>query len=537
MMNDDSRMSRDRAGSSPAASSPAGSSRGGAGLRGNRNWRWLWLGQAVSLTGDSVFDITVMLWVATVLARGRPWAPAAAGGVLIAEAAPVLVAAPVAGVLVDRWDRRRVMMGTDLFRAVLIAALLAGLLVLPAPGRGTGAGTELALVYAVVAAQSAAAQFFNPSRLATVGRIVAPASQPAASGMLQATMSMATIAGEPLGAAVLTAFGVRWAMLLDAVSFGVSFIAVRAIRVSSGVEPASTGRARARGRDGDRAGAVAEFRAGIRFFAGNRMLLALSSGVTIATLGLGALNTLMVFFVTGDLHEPASWLGVLGAAFGAGSVAGALLSGWLAMRTGAGRVFCLGLIGSGLALAALSRMTWLAPALGLAALTGLLFGALSAAVGPLVLAQVPQQLIGRVMSVFSPLQQTANIVSMAAAGLLAGTVLRGTRVVVAGVTFRATDTIFGAGALLIVAAGFAVLGPLRGAPGPAAGHKPDGQEQAALSTDLPGHPAADGQIFSVVAGSGRRLGAGGCDQKRPGEQGEQRERLDDQRPGDEGRPD
>ncbi|HEY3957002.1 MAG TPA: MFS transporter [Streptosporangiaceae bacterium] len=466
-------MSRDRAGGSPARGGP-----GGAGLRENRNWRWLWLGQAVSLTGDSVFDITVMLWVATVLARGRPWAPAAASGVLIAEAAPVLVVAPVAGVLVDRWNRRRVMMGADAFRAVLIAALIAGLLVLPAPGHGTGTGTDLAVVYAVVAAQSAAAQFFNPCRLATLGRIVTPAGQPAASGMLQATMSMAMIIGEPLGAGMLTAFGVRWALLLNAISFGVSFLAVRAIRVPDDTEATGAGETPRGAPSGARARAVAEFREGIRFFAGNRVVLAICSGVTIATLGMGALNTLLVFFVTGNLHAAPGWLGVLAAAFGAGSVLGALLSGRLAVRIGAGRVFCLGLIGGGLMLAAYSRMTWLAPALALDVLTGLLFGALTAAVGPLVLAQVPQRLIGRVMSVFSPLQQTANIASMVAAGLLAGTVLRGMRVVVAGMTFQATDTIFGAGALLIVAAGCAVLRPLRNAPGPAAGHEPADQEVA-----------------------------------------------------------
>ncbi len=503
MVKDGRRVSRERARKAPD----------GAGLRANRNWRWLWLGQSVSLTGDSVFDITVMLWVATVLARGRPWAPAAAGGVLIAEAAPVLVVAPVAGVLVDRWDRRRVMMGADLFRAVLIVALLAGLTVLPAPGRGNGIGAELTLVYAVVAAQSAAAQFFNPCRLATLGRIVAPAAQPDASGMLQAAMSMAMIIGEPLGAGMLTAFGVRWALLLDAVSFGVSFFAVRAIRVPGGTEFGGTrqaggvARAGAAARDqaeavaGDRAGAVAEFQAGIRFFAGNRVMVALCSGVTIATLGMGAMNTLLVFFVTGNLHAPAGWLGVLAAGFGAGSVVGALLSGRLAARIGAGRVFCLGLIGGGLVLAAYSRMTSLAPALGLDVLTGLLFGALTAAVGPLVLAQVPQQLIGRVMSVFTPLQQTANIASMAAAGVLAGTVLRGMRVMVAGVTFRATDTIFGAGALLIVVAGCVALGPMRTASGPAAGHEQTGQEPT--GREQPGHASA-GHTPARQAPAGQR---------------------------------
>ncbi len=140
------------------------------GLRHNRSWHRLWLAQAVSLTGDCVFDITIMLWVATVLAKDQPWAPEAASGVLIAAAVPVLVVGPLAGVWVDRWDRRRIMLTADACSAVLIALLL----VVPALGHRLPLAAELGTVYAVVAAESAFAQFFSPSRLAVLGLIVAP---------------------------------------------------------------------------------------------------------------------------------------------------------------------------------------------------------------------------------------------------------------------------------------------------------------------------------------------------------------------------
>ncbi len=173
------------------------------GLRHNRNWHRLWLAQAVSLTGDSVFDITIMLWVATVLAKDQPWAPVAASGVLIAATVPVLVVGPLAGVWVDRWDRRRIMLTADACRAVLIASLL----VVPALGHRLPLAAELGAVYAVVAAESAFAQFFNPSRLAVLGLIVAPADRPQASGMMQATSSTASIIGPPLAAPGFS----RWA--------------------------------------------------------------------------------------------------------------------------------------------------------------------------------------------------------------------------------------------------------------------------------------------------------------------------------------
>jgi MFS family permease len=196
-------------------------------LRANRSWQRLWLGQAVSLIGDYVFWTTMLLFTATVIAKGRPWAPAAASGVLIAEAVPVLVIGPVAGVFVDRWNRRRIMLTADACRLGLIAAML----ILPAMGSRITPAAELAVVYVAVAAESTFAQFFNPSRLALLGLVVAAGDLPRASGRLQATSSFAGVIGPPLAAPLLFAFGVQWALLINAASFAVSFLAVRAIRL------------------------------------------------------------------------------------------------------------------------------------------------------------------------------------------------------------------------------------------------------------------------------------------------------------------
>jgi MFS family permease len=95
-----------------------------SGLWRNKNWRQLWLGQSVSATGDTVFTMTVLLWIATIIAKGETWAPAAASGALIATAAPVLIVGPLAGVFVDRWNRRRTMLIADAVWCVLITSLL-----------------------------------------------------------------------------------------------------------------------------------------------------------------------------------------------------------------------------------------------------------------------------------------------------------------------------------------------------------------------------------------------------------------------------
>lgn len=417
----------------------------GPGLRRNANWHRLWLAQAVSLTGDSVFDITVMLWVAVVLAKGKPWAPAAASGVLLAAAVPVLAVGPVAGVWIDRLDKRRIMMTADACRAAVIASLLLA----PGLDHRLPLAADLAVVYTVVAAESSLAQFFNPSRLALTGLIVAPADRSLASGRLQATVSAASIIGPPIAAPLLFAAGVQWAILIDAVSFVISFAAIRAVRLPAGSH-----------HPGARAGFRAEFSAGLLFFTTCPALVAMMTGVIVCTLGTGALNALEVFFLRDNLHIAASWLGAFSAAIGTGAVAGAILGGWAAGRIGPGRIFWLGMTTGGLLLLVYSRLTHLGPALAVVAAVGCMFGAVNAAAPPIFLAIIPPDMMGRVMSVFNPLQQVANIGSLAAAGFLAGTILRGFHANAGGITFGPIDTIFAASALLITAAGLIMIRPL-----------------------------------------------------------------------------
>src|SRR5258708_12914551 len=118
------------------------SSSGTSSLWGTRNWRLLWIGQSVSATGDMVFYITVLLWIATIIAKGQPWAPAAASGALIATAGPVLIVGPLAGVFVDRWNRRRTMLAAAAARF----ALIPGLLALPSLTHPTPLGAHLAIL-------------------------------------------------------------------------------------------------------------------------------------------------------------------------------------------------------------------------------------------------------------------------------------------------------------------------------------------------------------------------------------------------------
>lgn len=125
----------------------------------NRDYTRLWFGQAVSSVGDAVFGTTLVLWVATVLGRGRPWAPEAVSGVVLATGVAVLGVGPIAGVFVDRWNKRATMLRTEIVRGALVAALTVFAFL---PTRVLPVGVWLALVYGTVLLLNSASQFFSP---------------------------------------------------------------------------------------------------------------------------------------------------------------------------------------------------------------------------------------------------------------------------------------------------------------------------------------------------------------------------------------
>ncbi|WP_405778475.1 MFS transporter [Streptomyces sp. NBC_00859] len=420
----------------------------------NRNYRLLWAGQLVSQIGDFAFATTLSLWIGQVLLAGKSYAPAAASALVAVVAVGTLTVGPVAGVFVDRWDRRRTMIITDLVRAGLIGALtVVGFLpngTLPDMG-------VLVAVYATVLLATSAAQFFNPARFALIGDVVEPEERARASGIGQATQAIAVIAGPPLAAPLLFVVGVRWALLLNALSFLVSFVAVRAVRVpATASAPAPTALP-------GLAGVRAEFMSGLRMVTQSRVVTALVVTVALVTVGADALNTLNVFFVTDNLHADASWYGTLEMALGFGLIGGAFVATWLVGRLGAARIFAFGLMLTGVGLVFYSRLGALGPSLVTLAVVGIPLAAVNTALTPVLLASVPQSHLGRVISVINPVQQLGALVGVSGAGWLASTGLRDFHATVGDMRFGRIDTIFTAAGLLVVAGGLYAAIALRSA--------------------------------------------------------------------------
>lgn len=175
-------------------------------IRRNGNFRRLWLGNVVSLFGD--WFNTIALYALILNLTGSEFA---LGAVFITKMLPWALASPVAGLLVDRFDRRKVMIVSDLLRAIIVL----GLLLVDEPG-------EVYLVYVITALQVTVGSVFQPAQSSSVPNIVGPGNLVTANTILSATWSILLTFGAALGGLAADAFGLKAVFILDSASYVVS---------------------------------------------------------------------------------------------------------------------------------------------------------------------------------------------------------------------------------------------------------------------------------------------------------------------------
>ena len=425
----------------------------------NRNYARLWYGQAVSAVGDSVFGTTLVLWVSQVLASGRSWAPAAVSGILVAAGAAFALVGPLAGVFVDRWNRKSTMMRTEVIRTAMVAGLI-GLSFVPV--RDLPIGLWLAAVYLVVFVLNAVGQFFGPARFATTGDVVHGEEDRArAVGLAEATTSAAAIIGPPIAALLLFTVGFQWALAANAASYVVSYLAIRFLQLTPEPRPPAPAGA-------GETSLHAEFSVGLRLFVRNRFLVTLLTVTMICQCGTGAISTLNVFFMTGDLHASSHLFGVAETAMGTGFIFGALVAGRMVRWIGARALTWSGLLATGVLAAGYALQRSFPAGLVMLAIYAMPIAMLNTAVAPLLLDAAPREYLGRVMAVFNPVNQLASMFSMIVSAWLTSTVLRNFRASFAGITLNSVSLIFIVAGSLIFVSGIRAFAALPSVSAPSA---------------------------------------------------------------------
>jgi MFS family permease len=314
--------------------------RAGWGLLRRRDFGLLWTGGLVSETGDWFLLVGLPVWVLQVTGSSLVTATVFLVGLL-----PGLVVGPLAGVLVDRWDRRRTLVAVSLAQAAFLLPLLA------VDGRH-----RLWVVYLVMAAEAALAQLNDPARNALVPTLVARDDLVGANALIGLNANLARLAGSPLGGLLVELAGLPGLVIGDAVSFLVGAALLGLVRRPPRAEPAEP-----RGVSTAPAppGVVGEWVDGLRVILGDR---GLRWGLVVnglAAVAQGIFTVLFVLFVTRELGGDGADVGLLRGVQAIGGLLGGLVVVGLARRLEPGRLLGVSL----LVFAAVDLAIWNGPAL------------------------------------------------------------------------------------------------------------------------------------------------------------------------------
>ena len=175
-------------------------------LRRNRNFRRLWLGQVVSQLGDWLDYVALLTLLLRLTGSGTVVA-----AMLVARFLPTFFMSPVSGVVVDRLNRKHVMVTADVCRAAIVPLLLL-----------IRRADQVWISYTVVAAVVSLTSFFEPARTSSIPNITTREELIVANTLGAVTWSVSLGLGSALGGLITALAGWRTAIVLDALSFACS---------------------------------------------------------------------------------------------------------------------------------------------------------------------------------------------------------------------------------------------------------------------------------------------------------------------------
>jgi MFS transporter, DHA3 family, macrolide efflux protein len=358
-----------------------------------RNYRRLWLGQLVSEAGDGLTNLTLLL-----LVNALTGSTAALAGMAIVLAIPPLTIGLVAGTYADRVDRRRIMLASDLLRAVIVLGFIL-----------VGSAADLWLLYLLAFAQSAVGTFFAPARGAILPRIVPRDGLLSANSLAQATRVVSGVVGAAIAGLIVGAAGAYWpAFVLDSASFLASFLLIARLPPALGrIEQAAHAAA----------GVGGALLVGLRTIGGSRILSTTIVALAVSMLGLGAVNVLFVPFVVGTLGVSAVWLGPVELAQSSSMILASGLIAVLARRLAPTSIVTIGMAGIAVTIAVAGAVGAIWQLLVLMFVIGWFVVPLQAAVVTILQQATPDAERGRVMSVLQAAMSATGVLSMGVAGI------------------------------------------------------------------------------------------------------------------------
>jgi len=261
----------------------------------------LWLGQIVSNLGDTLNYVALVVLVFRLSHSGL-----AVSTLVLAEIVPTLLLGPLAGVVIDRVDRKRLLIVVDSVRAVLVLAL--------------ALTHALWAIYALAALLAVGSTLFNPTLQAVIPALLTEEERLAANSVAWSSGRLVQIIGASVAGGLIAWSGTTPAFLVNAASF--AFSAVMLMRLSIPRREGSPGR-------GGLGAWLGDARDGLAYARRDPFVARLLPVQALTSLATGATSALLVVLATKHLHLAAQGFGWLLAAIGIGALLGPFLSNGL----------------------------------------------------------------------------------------------------------------------------------------------------------------------------------------------------------------
>lgn len=274
-----------------------------------RTFAVIWTSQLISTLSSAVVGYAVIFWMSLKTGSAEVLALASVAGLL-----PQLVLGPFTGVLIDRWDRKRIMIGADIFVAAC-TAVLAGLFFL---GRA-----RLGHVYVLLSLRSAGSAFHWPALQASIPLLVPETALLRVAGANQVLHSIATILGPALAALLINLVDMTWVLLSDVAGAAVACGALLFVRIP---RPERKGEVRS-------PALFREMKEGFGEITGRPGLVWLFGFITLATFFLVPLSALFPLMTLKHFSGGAYEMSLIEVVWGAGMLLGGAALGILKLKT------------------------------------------------------------------------------------------------------------------------------------------------------------------------------------------------------------
>ncbi|MCX7710599.1 MAG: MFS transporter [Clostridia bacterium] len=387
----------------------------------NKNYFLLWSGKIISEIGDKFYAIAMAWWILM-----KTNSPAAMGAFMAASMLPQLIIGIFSGPLIDRWNRRSILVVSDLLRGLLIFGvfLLSRFEIL-----------EIWHVIASAAAVSMATAFFDPSVQAVIPEIVEAEKLPKANALNQLVEGICMVIGPILGAAAVSFLGYASVFLIN----GISYLAAAIFEALMTVNP--TNRTSAEGN------LWMEIKDGFRFVMSQKRVAVIIATIGIAHFFIGGVTVAIPFLAKGLAGDGVRNLGNLEMAMGIGLLLGSLYFSiksksrlkdqylfWI--MTGVGS--CL----FGIGMVQLLRVNAVIPYMGILLFLGVAIVNASVFWQSLLQTNTPNQIAGRIFSVSSLVGNVSLPIAYGLFGMILNYQPLWVLMITSGIALAAISTVF-----------------------------------------------------------------------------------------------